>query len=252
MQILLIGAGAMGGALLKGWDPFFTITVVDPFKENYAKSIEDLPRAYVPDVIIIAVKPQMLATILPPYAKFPSSLFISIAAGVKSQSYLKWLGEETRLIRVMPNLPVIVGEGASVFVTNSNCTPADEAIVKNLFEKVGTVQKLDDESLFDSATALSGSGPAYVYYLCECLETAGVQLGLSGDLASTLARQTIIGAAATLKELPNPPSELRQNVTSPGGTTQAALEVLMKNNDLQILFQKALQAAHERSKELGK
>ncbi len=251
MQILLIGYGAMGGALLKGWEPFHTLTIVDPFKEGCAKSIEELPLTYSPDVVIIAVKPQMLGEVMPAYAKFNDALFISIAAGIRSNRYLTWLGTKARVSRVMPNLPVLVGQGASAYVLNENCTTADDNVVRDLFEKVGIVEKLASEYLFDTVTALSGSGPAYVYYLCECLEQAAIELGLEQQLAERFARQTLIGAAATLKELPTDASQLRANVTSKGGTTEAALEVLMDNNHLQTLFSTALKAAHKRAQELA-
>ena len=252
MQILLIGYGAMGGALLKGWEAFYHLTVVDPFKENCAKSIEELPEDYSPHVIIIAVKPQILDQVISPYAKFNKSLFISIAAGIPYENYLKWLGAKSRLCRVMPNLPVMVSQGASAYVLNENCSSADDGIVKNLFEKVGIVKKLDSEGLFDAVTALSGSGPAYVYYLCECLENAGIELGLEPEFAAQFARQTIIGSALTLKESASAPSLLRTNVTSPKGTTEAALKVLMHENNLQKIFSNALRAAHDRARELAK
>lgn len=251
MQILLIGYGAMGSALLKGWEPFHNLTVVDPFKEGCATSLEDLPPTYAPDVIVIAVKPQMLAEVMPTYAKFNHALFISIAAGIKSERYLTWLGTKARVSRVMPNLPVLVAQGASAYVLNENCTAADDEIIRDLFEKVGLVEKLLDENLFDAVTALSGSGPAYVYYLCECLEKAAVELGLDQQFCQRFARQTIIGAATTLKELTTLPAELRANVTSKGGTTEAALGILMQGNHLQTLFSTALKAAHKRAQELA-
>lgn len=251
MQILLIGYGAMGSALLKGWEPFYDLTVIDPFKEGCTQSLEALLPTYTPDVIVIAVKPQMLAEVMPAYVKFNHALFISIAAGVKSERYLTWLGTKARISRVMPNLPVLVAKGASAYVLNENCTATDDKIVKDLFEKVGLVEKLSHENLFDAVTALSGSGPAYVYYLCECLEQAAVELGLDQQFSQRFARQTIIGAAATLKELATPPAELRANVTSKGGTTEAALGVLMQENQLQTLFSTALKAAHKRAQELS-
>lgn len=252
MRILLIGFGAMGGALLKGWESFYDVTIVDPFKDGCVNSFEELPTDYQPDVAIIAVKPQVLAQVMPSYAKFSDTLFISIAAGVQSESYTGWLGSKIRLARIMPNLPVLVGEGANAYVLNQNCTEHDDKVVVKLFEKVGIVERLTHEELFDAVTALSGSGPAYVYYLCECLEQTAVKLGLNAELAKRFARQTIIGAAATLKELPIEASQLRANVTSKGGTTEAALKVLMHNNQLQDLFSTALGAACKRAQELAK
>ncbi len=252
MRILLIGFGAMGGGLLKGWKPFYDVTIVDPFKQDCAKSVEELPANYCPDVAIIAVKPQVLDKVLPAYAKFADTLFISIAAGVRLEHYTEWLGAQARVIRMMPNLPAMVGESASAYVLNKNCAHADEKTAIELFEKVGIVEKLNNQDQFDAVTALSGSGPAYVYYLCECLEQAAIELGLDSVFAKRFARQTIMGAAATLKELPDEAAQLRANVTSKGGTTQAALEVLMKDNQLQTLFSKALEAAKNRALELAK
>ena len=251
MHVLLVGYGAMGAALLKGWETFYNVTIVDPFKEGCAKSIDELPADYCPNIVVIAVKPQMLAQVMPAYAKFQGALFISIAAGIPSNRYTQWLGEKVRLSRVMPNLPVIVSQGASAYVLNENCTSNDDTIVITLFEKVGIVEKLANEEMFDAVTALSGSGPAYVYYLCECLEQAAIELGLDQDFAMRFARQTIIGAAATLKELPASAEELRVNVTSKGGTTEAALGVLMGNNNLLNLFSHALTKARDRAQELA-
>ncbi len=251
MRVLLIGFGAMGGALLKGWVDTCEVAIVDPFKEDCAKTIDDLPADYYPDVAVIAVKPQILDQVMPAYAKFKHTLFISIAAGVSTQCFTKWLGDGIRLARVMPNLPVIVKEGACAYILNQYCTKSDKEVVEVLLKKVGIFEKLESEALFDAVTALSGSGPAYVYYLCECLEQAGVKLGLTPELAKKFARQTIIGSATTLKELPLEASQLRANVTSKGGTTEAALAVLMQNNSLQDLFFAALTAACNRSKELG-
>ena len=252
MQILMIGQGAMGSALLKRLENDYSFMVVDPHKDNCCKSIKELPTNYEPDVVIIAVKPQNLTEILPDYAKFNNSLFISIAAGISSENYKQWLGPTVRLSRVMPNLAVQVAESASAFVLNENCNQDDKNLVTEIFNRVGIVKQLQSENLFDAVTALSGSGPAYVYYLCECLSEIGQGLGLDAELADSFARQTIIGAAATLKELSDSPKQLRNNVTSKGGTTKAALSVLMENDALKNLFSKALSAAHSRCMELSK
>jgi pyrroline-5-carboxylate reductase len=251
MQILMIGLGAMGSALLKRWGLNYNFTVIDPFKENCLESIDALPLDYTPDVVLIAIKPQELAETLPAYARFSQALFISIAAGVTCKRYQELLGD-ARLSRVMPNLAVQVGESASAYVLNENCTEADDALVHELFAQVGVVKKLTDERLFDAVTALSGSGPAYVYYLCETLSDAAQHLGLDAEFADEFARQTIIGAAATLKELPESAAQLRANVSSKGGTTQAALNVLMVGDALQTLFSKALTAARNRGQYLAR
>ncbi len=246
----MVGMGAMGCALFKQWQ-VYEITVIDPFKEDCLKAIDELPFGYRPDVVLVAVKPQDLAEILPAYAKFNHALFISIAAGVKCERYQIWLGE-ARLSRVMPNLAVQVGESATAYMLNNHCTDADATLVHALFTQVGLVKKLADERLFDAITALSGSGPAYVYYLCETLSDAAQHLGLDQEFADAFARQTIIGAAATLKALPDSPGQLRADVTSKGGTTQAALNVLMVGDALQTLFSKALTAARNRGQYLAR
>lgn len=252
MQILMIGNGAMGNALLQRLEDNYSFTVIDPFKDHCFKSINELPNDYSPDVVIIAIKPQSLAETLPTYKKFNHALFISIAAGVICENYKQWLSPNVRLSRVMPNLAVKVAESASAFFLNENCNENDKNIVTEIFNKVGVVKQLQSENLFDAVTALSGSGPAYVYYLCECLSEVGKGLGLDVELADSFARQTIIGAASTLKELPDSPKQLRSNVTSKGGTTEAALSILMENDALKNLFSKALSAANSRCMELSK
>ena len=251
MQILVVGLGAMGSALVKRLESNYDFTIIDPFKENCLESIDALPVGYVPNVVLITIKPQTLAEILPMYAKFNNALFISIAAGVTCKRYQELLGD-VRLSRVMPNLAVQVGESASAYVLNENCTEADDTLVNQLFSQVGILKKLNDERLFDAVTALSGSGPAYVYYLCEVLSDAAQHLGLDAEFADQFARQTIVGAAATLKELPDSAAQLRANVTSKGGTTQAALNVLMVGDTLKTLFSKALTAARNRCQYLAR
>lgn len=247
----MVGCGAMGGALLELWQPHYQVTIIDPFKEKCLKSIGDLPLGYEPELVLIAIKPQVLSEVLPDYARFKNTLFISIAAGVQLERYGTWLGN-IRLVRIMSNLAVQVSAAASAYMLNENCTVTDERLVLSLFAKAGLVHKVNDESWFDTITALSGSGLAYVYHLCECLGNAAQELGLNEHLAAIFARQTIIGAAAMLKTLPDSPAQLRKNVTSNGGTTEAALNVLGRDGAMQTLFAKALAAARDRSQELAK
>lgn len=250
MKILIVGCGAMGGALLRGWEKHYDLSVIDPTKSAF-KNLNDLENDYVPDVIILAVKPQLLAMVLPDYSKFKSSLFISVAAGVRISFYEKIIGLDIRIVRVMPNLAVQVGEGASAYVANTNCTNADINTVKELFSKVGIIKPLADENMFDSITALSGSGPAYIFYLSECMAEAAIKLGLDKDLAYQFAMQTMIGAGFTLKHTETSLENLRANVTSKGGTTEAALNVLMHENQLQNMINSALSAAQKRALEMA-
>ncbi len=251
MQILVVGLGAMGSALVNKWKTSYKLTIIDPFQENCLESIDALPINYTPDIILIAIKPQSLAEVLPEYAKFRNALFISIAAGATCKRYQELLGD-VRLSRVMPNLAVQVGESASAYVLNENCTESDDTLIDQLFLKVGILKKLENEKLFDAVTALSGSGPAYVYYLCECMEASAKELGLDAEFAEKFARQTIIGAAATLKELPDSAAQMRANVTSKGGATQAALNILMVGSAMQTLLSKALTAARNRCQYLAR
>jgi pyrroline-5-carboxylate reductase len=251
LNILVVGCGAMGSALIKGWQSHYQIVVIDPSKADTYKNVENLPLNYKPDVVVIAVKPQLLGEVLPLYSKFSEALFISIAAGVRIGFYEKTMGKHIKIIRVMPNLAVQVGEGASAYVINKNCDAPETQIVEELFSKVGIVTQLSDENLFDAVTALSGSGPAYVFFLCECLAKAGISLGLNHDMANKLARQTIIGSGAMLKNNELTSEKLRASVTSKAGTTEAALKILMNANGLENIMQKTFKAAFERAQEIA-
>ena len=240
----------MGGALLKGWEKHYELSVINP-KKSALKNLDDLGSDYIPNIIVLAVKPQLLATILPAYSKFKSSLFISVAAGVRLSFFEKIMGLDVKIIRVMPNLAAQVGEGASAYIANKNCTSIDIKNINELFNKVGIVKPLADENMFDTITALSGSGPAYVFYLGECMAKAAIDLGLDRELAYQFARQTIIGAGFTLKHNENSLENLRANVTSKGGTTEAALNVLVHENRLQNIIDSALSAAQKRALEMA-
>lgn len=252
LNILVVGCGVMGSALIKSWQLNYHITVIDPSKPEAYKSVNDLEANYIPDVIVISVKPQLLVEILPLYIKFKTSLLISIAAGVRINCYEQVMGENIKMIRVMPNLALQVGEGISAYLANQNCSANEIKLAEELFSKFGIVEKLHDENLFDVVTALSGSGPAYVFYLCECMTKAGISLGLSDEIAYAFARQTIIGSGALLKASDLPPQQLRQNVTSKAGTTEAALKVLMADNGLENIMHATVQAAFERAQQMAK
>lgn len=254
LNLLVVGCGAMGGALIKGWQRQgnYQVTVISPSKAEAYKGVDDLEANYNPHVVVMAVKPQLLAEILPMYSRFKTSLFISIAAGLRISFYEQILGANIKMIRAMPNLAVQVNEGVSAYIANQNCSADEINIAEQLFAKVGIVAQLQNEKLFDAVTALSGSGPAYVFYLCECMAKAGIALGLDHDMAYAFARQTIIGSGAILKNSDLPPKRLRQNVTSQGGTTEAALDVLMSDDGLQNIMYTTLKSAFMRAQQMAK
>ncbi|HYD19130.1 MAG TPA: pyrroline-5-carboxylate reductase [Patescibacteria group bacterium] len=262
-NILLVGCGKMGGALLRRWQElqlYKDIRIVEPSPINVlaAKQVADfskIPANFKPGVIVIAVKPQVLPDMAKHYKNYAAkgALVISIAAGKPVSFFEKELGKKAAIVRSMPNTPASIGEGITVVYANRNVTKAQKAQAEQLLSAVGDVLWVADEKLLNPVTALSGSGPAYVFLLIEALTAAGVKIGLDPKMAEKLARQTVIGSAALAREEKTlPASKLRENVTSPGGTTAAALDVLMKDAALQKLFEKALTAASKRAEELSK
>lgn len=256
MRVLLVGAGKMGSAMLRRWHDLKIaddVLVVDTARN--LKSAADLPSEFIPDVMIFAVKPQTLPDILPEYRRFADAgaLSISIAAGRTTAFFRGILGANAAVIRCMPNTPASIGEGITGAFAPANITANQRATAMALLSPVGEVVWVENEDLLDAVTALSGSGPAYVFLMIEAMAAAGEQLGLPADMAMKLARQTVIGAATLTKVEPqNSPQILRQSVTSPNGTTAAALNVLMQGETgLQALMQKALRAACDRAKELN-
>jgi pyrroline-5-carboxylate reductase len=181
----------------------------------------------------------------------PDGLVISVAAGVRLATLAKAFGDGPALVRVMPNTPAQIGKGMSVAVAAGSLRPERHRAVEALLDAVGESAWVEDEALIDAVTALSGSGPAYVFLLAECLAKAGEAAGLPPDLAAQLARQTVIGGGALLEASPDSAAKLRENVTSPKGTTAAALAVLMAPDGLAPLLAKAVEAARKRSVELG-
>ncbi len=266
-SLVLAGCGKMGGALLSGWldrglDPQ-GVTVVDPATENLAwaaergvtvvASADDLPDTLQPDVVLFAVKPQMMADVVPAYGQFAGglSVFLSIAAGKTLLFFENFLGDAAPIVRSMPNTPAAVRRGMTVACANSLVSEAQRAVCQHLLEAVGEVAWVDDEPLLDAVTAVSGSGPAYVFLLAENLAAAGVEAGLPEDLAARLARATVAGAGELLHQSPETPDVLRTNVTSPGGTTAEALAVLMGQEGWQAAISRAVAAAARRSRELA-
>lgn len=265
--ITLIGCGRMGGAMLRGWlksDIEAAYIVVEPSGKpaflddysnvTYAASPEDVAQsAAKSDICILAVKPQVMKGICEVLAPLINKdcLILSIAAGQTIANFESYFGEYQPIIRVMPNTPAAIGKGMSVAVANPYATQLQKSMTTQLLECSGKVEWIEDETLMNAVTAVSGSGPAYIFYLIEALAKAGQNAGLDEKMAMTLARQTVIGSAALAEQDADvPAATLRENVTSPNGTTQAALDVLMDGR-LQKLFDEALAAAKKRGEELA-
>jgi pyrroline-5-carboxylate reductase len=263
--VALIGAGNMGGAMLEGWlaDGFFKddIVVIDPSPNKaMAESIDQnslrhettVPANYTADVIIIALKPQIMDTALPALQAIigPNTVSVSVAAGKTLAGMAASLGD-TAIIRAMPNTPAQVRRAITVCVGNEKVTLQHQKNVTALLKSIGQVEWIDDEALIDAVTGLSGSGPAYVFHLVEAMSEAGQSAGLSKELADTLAKAAVCGAGELMFQSPLEPGKLRENVTSPNGTTQAALEILMDDDGLTKLMTKAVHAATKRAGELA-
>lgn len=261
-SLLLVGCGKMGGAMLAGWlaaGVADRVVVVEP---GGAASPDDprvlavgdptaVPADFMPDVVVLAVKPQMMDAALPAYRRFASAAaFLSIAAG-KTIGYFEDRLGPAPVVRAMPNTPAAIGRGITVAVANARVDAARRDLCTRLLGAVGEVAWVEDEGLLDPVTALSGSGPAYVFLLVETMAAAGVAAGLPPDLALRLARATVSGAGELLARSPAPPDQLRRDVTSPKGTTQAALDVLMADNGLEPLMRQAVLAGTRRSRELA-
>ena len=265
--LLLVGCGKMGSAILSGLLPQIQssacIKVVDPngiptqsCKDGISvfKEAKELPSNFEPSIIIFAVKPQQMKKVVPSYLRFVESdaFFISIAAGTTIKFFEDILGSNAAIIRAMPNTPALVKQAITVACPNAAITDSQMASAKLLLETIGEVIFISDEDLLDPITAISGSGPAYVFFMIECLTQAGLENGLPSKLASTLALKTVSGAGMLALESSETPEQLRQNVTSPGGTTFEALQVLTANdNGLKQLISGAVSAATRRSRELA-
>ena len=265
--LLLAGAGKMGGAMLSGWlegglDPN-SVTIQDPgpppevaalLAQHGIVSAASLPeRSDKPAVLILAVKPQIMDDVLPTLAPHvgPQTLVLSIAAGRTIASLAAHLPEATAIVRAMPNTPAAVGRGITVCCPNAGVTAAQRELCTALLSAVGEVGWVEDEGLMDAVTAVSGSGPAYVFLLAECMAAAGREAGLASELANQLARATVAGSGELLRQSGEDAGTLRKNVTSPGGTTAAALDVLMADDGVQQLLTRAIAAATQRSKDLS-
>jgi len=266
-RILLVGGGKMGGAMLAGWLsrglPRENVLVVEPstpaeaLRKTHGVDVHAAPetveKSFKPSVVVFAVKPQFMDDAAPHYARYggPGVVFLSIAAGKTIAYFRAKLGSDAAIVRAMPNTPAAVGRGMSVCCAGPGVQPAQRGQCTELLQAVGDVAWVDEEDLIDAVTAVSGGGPAYVFLLVECLTEAGVKAGLPAELSARIARATIAGSGELLRRSTEAPSVLRQNVTSPGGTTLEALKILMAPEGLQPLFDKAIAAATRRARELA-
>lgn len=266
--VVLVGCGNMGFAMLKGWldagalkpQDIYVVEPADALRQRAealgVHTVTDagqLATDLKPRMVLIAVKPQVTAQVLPAYISFAGdAIFVSVAAGIPVALFEKYLGEKAAIMRVMPNTPSAIGKGMLVTYRNAHVTDADAAFVTDLLKTSGEVASIADEGLMDAVTAVSGSGPAYVFHFIECLTDAGIAAGLDRDMAGLLAMQTVYGAGALAAASSDSPTRLREQVTSPNGTTAAALAVLMSEDRLKNLVAQAVEAAKKRSVELGK
>lgn len=268
--VLLVGCGKMGGALLDGWieggrDPG-SVVVVEPSAAVFARATASAPAgilryaspheisgAYHPEIVVLAVKPQSMDEVAPNYRRFADdgAVILSIAAGRTIDYFHDALGKKAAIVRAMPNTPAAIGRGITGVIGNAYVSARHHALCEALLAAVGEVVWLTDEEQIDIVTAVSGSGPAYVFLLAEVLAAAGIRAGLPAELAQRLARVTVSGSGELLHQSAESAEQLRRNVTSPNGTTAAALAVLMAEPGLKELMEKAVAAATNRSRELA-
>lgn len=264
-HIVLVGAGNMGGAILRGWidkgidaqkifvsDPNVSHEFEQYLNDHHISYAASVPQNLTIGCLVLAVKPQMMSSVLPTLSDMVRSdtIIMSIAAGT-SISVIKEHLTNGLVIRAMPNTPAMIGRGVTGLVAEK---PIDEnlrADIAELMAACGLVEWVDNEDMLNSVTALSGSGPAYVFYLTEVMAAAGRELGLDEKIAMRLAKETVSGAGELIRRSEDEPTQLRENVTSPGGTTAAALNVLMKDSAMSALFANALRAAKDRAEELS-
>ena len=261
--VLLVGGGRMGGAMLAGWveQGLASSVVVDPAPEaarlagpavQVVRSADAVPAGFIPEAVIVAVKPQSATAVLPTYRRFAGrSVLLSIMAGRTIAGLAALLGADAAIVRAMPNTPAAVRQGITVACAGRGVSPERRALCDRLLAAIGSVAWVEDEALIDPVTAVSGSGPAYVFLLAELMEQAGHAEGLPPELARALARQTVTGAGALLAASPEESAALRRAVTSPNGTTESALAVLMAADAWPRLMREAIAAAAARSRALA-
>ena len=265
-QIAFIGGGNMarsliGGLIAKGQAPS-SLRVAEPIaaqREALAHDLgvtvesDNLRAVAGADVIVLAVKPQVMADVCRGLAQTGvahSPLYISIAAGIRVSNFSRWLGETAALVRAMPNTPALIGAGACGLYANAAVTPSQRSLAERILGAAGETAWIDQESLMDVVTAVSGSGPAYFFLLMESMIDAGIEQGLDAATARKLVLQTALGAARMAHEADESPDTLRQRVTSPNGTTQAALEVF-ENEQMRRIVSRAIARATQRGHELA-
>ena len=264
-SLVLVGCGKMGTAMLRGWLAGGSISrfyVVEPegmppsfrpaAEVEWHTAADTLPDDLAPDAVVFAVKPQIIDAVLPSYRRWvrPETLFASIVAGKTLAGLGRHLGPAA-LIRTMPNTPAAIGRGITVACANARVTQHQRQLCDRLLAAIGESAWVEDEALIDAVTAVSGSGPAYVFLLIEALAQAGEAQGLPSALALQLARSTVAGSGELARVSAESPAILRENVTSPGGTTRAALDVLMAPDGLALLIARAVAAAAARSRALA-
>ena len=268
-DLILVGAGKMGMALLDDWmskgvraatqiailEPSPTPALHDMIKDVDVLLVSNAGDANLSaaSAVVLAVKPQVMGDVLSelPLDQFENAVFVSIAAGITIETLAQHLGPKAAIIRAMPNTPASIGKGITAYYPSSAVSASQRDLCQTLLKAVGEAVELDDEASIDLVTAVSGSGPAYVFYLIECLAEAGRQAGLNDTLAMRLAKATVEGAGILAMTSDISPSQLRRNVTSPGGTTEAALKILQSDEGLQKLISDAVTAAVQRAKELN-
>ena len=261
--ILLVGCGRMGSAMLSGWreQGLAPSIAVDPAPSAAAFAGRDItvvsddsaiPRDFAPAAVVLAVKPQNAEATLPGYARFASStVFLSIMAGRTIAGIGAMVGPSAAIVRAMPNTPAAVRQGVTVGCPCPRVSAPQKALCDRLLQAIGKVAWIEDEALLDPVTAVSGSGPAYVFLLAELMEQAAIEQGIPPGLARLLARQTVSGSGALLAASTDDASALRKAVTSPGGTTAEALSVLMNPDAWPVALSQAIAAATRRSRELA-
>jgi len=269
IRLVLAGCGNMGYAMLSGWIgsgklAAADVLVVEPNEDlraraaalgcHVAASAGDIAADAVPELVVVAVKPQVIRDAVAGYTRFGDgrTTFLSVAAGTPVATFREILGDGAPVARCMPNTPAAIGKGMMVVFSTPLVPAATRDFIADLLSASGEVATIDDEGLMDAVTAVSGSGPAYVFHFIECLTAAAEKAGLPANTAKLLAMQTVFGAASLAAESRDQPAVLRRQVTSPNGTTAAALEVLMGGDRLKTLLTDAVEAARLRSIELGR
>ena len=259
--LVLLGCGKMGSAMLEGWLagglPASSVWVNDPAPSDWVTAQGVNVNAKLPDdpaIVLVAVKPQIMREALPGLKGLGNggTLFLSVAAGITIANFEEMLGHETPVIRSIPNTPAAIKQGITGLIGNARVSEAQMQMAETLLSAIGETARLESEDQMDAVTGLSGSGPAYVFHMIECLAAAGEAQGLAPDLAMRLAKATVAGAGALAMQSDEEPAQLRRNVTSPNGTTQAGLDVLMDAEaGLPSLIRATVAAATARSKELA-